>query len=177
MLHGLLKTEGIRTAKRLFIENPKVLLASWLEYYSLAKKCKLRTYRSGFSSKQEMLLRLQKSDLSQFVSLALHSAAEARGCKNTNLDTLELYMLDPQIRMDLEELLQLEPQERGYEVLLIEPYYKRLLERGVHAEVGIKIAPDLLTFLDLFNFPLRGQEQAEYMAERLPGLKRIYGKS
>ncbi|WP_171005716.1 hypothetical protein [Candidatus Rhabdochlamydia sp. T3358] len=31
---------------------------------------------------------------------------------------------------------------------------------------GIKICPALLTFLDLYHFPLRGQEQAEFMTER-----------
>ena len=39
---------------------------------------------------------------------------------------------------------------------------------------SIKIAPILLTYLDLYHFPLRGQEQAEFMAERIPELKRIY---
>ena len=38
----------------------------------------------------------------------------------------------------------------------------------------LMIAPPILTFLDLFHFPLRGQEQAEFMAERIPELKRIY---
>ena len=42
-------------------------------------------------------------------------------------NTLELYVLDPTARSKLEDILQLEPQERGYEVLLIEPYYKSLL--------------------------------------------------
>ncbi len=51
----------------------------------------------------------------------LLSSAEAHGCKNTNLNSLELYMLDPSVRSKLEDVLQLEPQERGYEVLLIKP--------------------------------------------------------
>ncbi len=96
------------------------------------------------------------------MALALHSSAEALGLKNTNLNTLELYMLDPSIRSKLEETLQLEPQERGYEVLLIEPYYKGLLNQGMEVHKNIKICPLLLTFLDLYHFPLRGQEQAEF---------------
>jgi len=115
-----------------------------------------------------------KSKLSQKVALALHSAAEAHGCKNTNLNTLELYVLDPDIRSELEKALQLEPQERGYEVLLIEPYYKSLLNLGMSTNKNVRTASVLLTFLDLYHFPLRGQEQAEFMAERIPELKRIY---
>ncbi len=173
VLKGLLQTEGIRTAKKFFFKKPRLLLESWLEHYSIAKKCKMRTYRSGFSKKAELLDVLKKSKLSQKVALALHSAAEAHGCKNTNLNTLELYMLEPAVRSKLEDVLQLEPQERGYEVLLIEPYYESLLNL-VDSGKNLKICPALLTFLDLYHFPLRGQEQAEFMAERVPELKSIY---
>jgi hypothetical protein len=122
VLKGILQTEGIRTAKKFFFKKPKLLLKSWLENYNIVKKCKMRTYRSAFSEKAELFDILEKSKLSQKVALALHSAAEAYGYKNTNLNTLEIYMLDPTVRSKLEEALQLEPQERGYEVLLIEPY-------------------------------------------------------
>ena len=174
VLKGFLQTEGIRTAKKFFFKKPKLLLESWLEHYSIAKKCKMRTYRSALSEKGELLDALKKSKLSQKVVLALHSAAEAHGCKNTNLNSLELYMLDLTVRSKLEDVLQLEPQERGYEVLLIEPYYESLLNLDANSERNIKICPALLTFLDLYHFPLRGQEQAEFMAERVPELKRIH---
>ncbi len=176
VLKGILQTEGIRTAKKFFFKKSKLLLKSWLENYSIVKKCKMRTYRSAFSEKAELFDILKKSKLSQKVVLALHSAAEAYGYKNTNLNTLELYMLDPTVRSKLEDALQLEPQERGYEVLLIEPYYESLLKLGMGSDKNIKICPSLLTFLDLYHFPLRGQEQAEFMAERIPELKRIYKK-
>ncbi len=45
----------------------------------------MRTYRSGFQDKSELLETLKKSNLSKKVGLALHSAAERHGCKNTNL--------------------------------------------------------------------------------------------
>jgi len=174
VLKGFLQTEGIRTAKKFFFKKSKLLLESWLKHYSITKKCKMRTYRSALSEKAEFLDALKKSKLSQKVALALHSAAEAYGCKNTNLNSLELYMLDAPVRLKLEDVLQLEPQERGYEVLLIEPYYESLLSLGVDSGKGLKICPVLLTFLDLYHFPLRGQEQAEFMAERVLELKRIY---
>jgi hypothetical protein len=89
------------------------------------------------------------------------------------LDTLELYLLDPLIRTQLEKTLLLQPQEKGYEVLLIEPYYKSLLKNSVNQDHPLN-PPVILTFLDLYHFPLRGQEQAEFMAERLPAIRDIY---
>lgn len=179
VLKGILQTEGIRTAKKFFLKNPKRLLESWLEHYNIVKKCKMRTYRSGFQDKAALLEGLKKSNLRDKVALALHSAAEVHGYKNTNLNTLELYMLDSLVRPKLEKKLLLEPQERGYEVLLIEPYYKSLLKNTSDSNLDINVSPFILTFLDLYHFPLRGQEQAEFMAERLPEFKRIYksGKS
>lgn len=174
VLKGLLQVEGIRTSKRFSFNKPKELLESWLEHYSIVKKCKIRTYRSALSGKSEWFKALKKSGFEQSVILALHSAAEALGLKNTNLEGLELYVLDPSIRAKLENALQLEPQERGYEVLLIEPYYKMLLKQNRKADKEIGICPLLLAFLDLYHFPLRGQEQAEFIAQRAPELKRIY---
>lgn len=174
VLKGLLQVEGVRTAKRFSFNKPKELLESWLDYYSIVKKCKIRTYRSALSDKSDWFKALKKSGLEQNVILALHSAAEGLGLKNTNLEGLELYILDPSIRGKLESTLQLEPQERGYEVLLVEPYYKTLLKQNRKDGKEIGICPLLLTFLDLYHFPLRGQEQAEFIAQRAPELKRIY---
>lgn len=171
---GLLQIEGVRTAKKFSFNKAKELLESWLENYSIVKKCKIRTYASALSGKSEWFKALNKSGLSSDVTLALHSAAESQGYKNTNLEGLELYVLDPSIRAKLESALQLEPQERGYEVLLIEPYYKMLLKQNRKDSKEIGVCPLLLTFLDLYHFPLRGQEQAEFIAQRAPEMKRIY---
>lgn len=176
VLNGLLQTEGARTAKQFSLTKPHLLLKSWIDHYSILKKCKMWTYQSGLGEKIQIMKILRASPLRNKVALALHSAAEAHGCKNTNLSTLELYMMDSAIRPELEHTLELERQERGYEVLIIEPYYKTLLSHQLEIREDISIAPSILTFLDLYHFPLRGQEQAEFMAERLPELQRIYRK-
>jgi hypothetical protein len=174
VLKGILQAKGVRTSKKFFLKDPKRLLESWLEHYSIVKKCKMRTYRSGYQDREELLEALKNFNLRYKVALALHSAAEAYGYKNTNLNTLELYVLDPLVRPQLEKELLLEPQERGYEVLLIDPYYKSLLKHTSNSDLDLNVSPSIVTFLDLYHFPLRGQEQAEFLAERLPELKRIY---
>ncbi|MDN3506159.1 MAG: hypothetical protein P0S96_02915 [Simkaniaceae bacterium] len=121
-----------------------------------------------------MIKEIKRSKLVSKVSLALHAAAEEFNCKNTNLDTLELYLLDPYIRGELEVLLRLSPQERGYKVLLVEPHYKSLLAQEGVLENGVQKSSAILTVLDLYHYPLRGLEQAEFMMERLPELRNIY---
>jgi hypothetical protein len=179
-MNGVLQTEGVRTAKKFMVKNPQLLLKNWLKYYSIVKKCKMLTYHTGIQGRERILEVLKNSSLRLKVALALHSAAEAFGCKNTNLETLELYLLEPDIQVELEKTLQLEPQERGYEVLLIEPYYKSILNNSKELKNKNKHlikSPLLLTFLDLYQFPLRGLEQAEFMAEQTAVLKLIYKKN
>lgn len=171
VMHGFLKAIGVRTSKRFSLHRPKDLLKKWREEYNIVKKCKMWTYRSGFSNREEILEALKVSNLSSKVALALHSAVECYGCKNTNLSTLELYILDKDARGQLEQIMELEEQERGYEVLLIEPYYKSIV--NLSSNQDLKCSTPLLTYLDLYHFPLRGLEQAEFMEQRIPELKRI----
>lgn len=176
VLKGLLQTVGIRTSKKYSFKKAHRLLESWLDHYNIVKKCKMRTYSSSFSDRREFFQVLQNSNINKKVALALHSAAEAHGHANTNLKTFELYMLDTTVRANLEDILELEPQERGYTVLLIEPYYESLLNLSEDSYKNIKVSPALLNFLDLYHFPLRGQEQAEFLAEHIPELKQIFRK-
>jgi DNA-binding transcriptional regulator YhcF (GntR family) len=181
VLKGYLKTKGIRTSKKFILEKPYALLKSWQNQYNIMKKCKMWTYKSAFQNKKQILQELIKSNFQKKVFLALHSATEIYKCKNTNLDTLELYLMEPSLKSQIEKKLLLKPQERGYEVLLIEPYYKSMLKFDPKTTKYLKISkknlfcsPIFLTFLDLYNFPLRGREQAEFMIEKIKELKKIY---
>lgn len=165
---GFLQVIGVRTAKKFSIQKPKLLMDKWLSEYTILNKCKVWTYRCALS-KQKMQIKLKDLFKSHKICSALHTSADQHGLKNTNLETFEYYLLDPLIRTELEKELCLEPCERGYDLLLIEPYYKKMLFRS-----NSKTAPIFLTFLDLYNFPLRGREQAEYIAKHDTQLKRIY---
>ena len=75
----------------------------------------------------------------------------------------------------MSQKLGLVEQDRGYEVLLLQPYYSGVLER-------FYVSPEkepwcsayaLLTFLDLYHFPLRGREQAEALFRKVPVLSKI----
>ena len=160
ILNGFLYSDGFRTSKQFFLKNPPKLLSAWANHYNITQKCTFYTYSTPFSTREHMLTALKRANLSP--TLALHSAAEH---KNTNLETLEIYLSSPTERQALEKALDLEPQERGYQVLLILPYYKSLLSSN--------ISPPLLTYLDLLHFPLRGTEQASHLASKKSSLRRI----
>lgn len=173
---GLLKTEGLRTSKKFQLLKPKRLLESWIDYYSIVKKCKIWSYRSGYDGRKNLEAMLLKSKNNFKVVKALHSSAESLNCRYTNLDTLEIYLIDADQRVQIEQELLLEQQERGYEVLLIEPYYKKMVLNSLHdhkIESQLPHTSSLLTYLDLYHFPLRGIEQAEYIARKEDSIRKI----
>jgi hypothetical protein len=183
--NGFVVAKGVRTAKTYGLRDPKGLLDSWRAHYSLVEKCRVWTYRSTLNGRDAIISKLSHSRCWKAATLALHSAAEQHGYRHTNLETVELYLNDPEKRDDLEKALNLEPQDRGYDVLIIQPYYKELLKKNKDvenrgAELAIKpdeghlwYSPLLLTYLDLARYPVRGEEQADFIARRAPSIKRI----
>lgn len=171
---GILLTQGVRTSKVFTLKHPQWLLQMWTSYYDITKKCRMRTFSTGFSGRKQLLDKLRESNLEDSVALALHSAAEAHGLKNTNLQSLEIYLLEKNHLKGIENVLDLEPRESGYEVLIIEPYYKEILKTSEFLSHGVRVSSPILTLLDLFHFPLRGREQAEYIASRDNQLSKIY---
>ncbi len=177
---GILAAEGVRTAKKYELKNPSALISDWVSHYDILKKCKVWTYSTAFSSRQEVLAAVERSRIKNDVCLALHSAANALGSKYTNLDTVELYVFEPAHLHKIERSLSLQPKERGYEILLVKPYYRAILEferaRSSESSSHVSHTPELLTFLDLYHYPLRGQEQAEHLAGKIPYLRGVHVK-
>jgi hypothetical protein len=165
VFEGFLRTSGIRTNKKFSLHLPHKLFKKWLEHYDVVKKCKMSNYSTSFVDRKACIDALVHSGMQEHVVFALHSAAEALGCKNTNLQQLELYMVNSRVKKKLEKILRLQPKERGYDVLLIEPFYKSMLQRDVEQKPRKQLCctSPLLTCLDLYHFPLRGREQAEFM--------------
>lgn len=176
VFYGYLKTEGLTTSKRFILSRPKALLVNWTEAYNITKKCKMWGYSSAYRGRKELFDALKKSGLTQQVVAALHSSSDLHKCSNSNLETVELYVPNMLNKPVIEKALQLEPQNRGYDVLLIEPYYKHMVRSCLQPENQLYPTRPILTYLDLFNFPLRGIEQADYLAENLTELKKIFSR-
>lgn len=170
---GYLNVTGVRTAKKFNLKKPKLLLEDWFGHYNIAKKCKMWSYRSGLPNRDRIMQAIRETELP--VTFALHTAASILRFSNTNLQTVEVYLIEPESRQQVEQKLLLEPQERGYEVLLIAPYYKSMLKASMAQ--GHSCSSPLLTLLDLYHFPLRGREQAQFMLEHMDVFKSIYKKT
>lgn len=171
---GIVQTEGLRTAKRYRVSKPGQLLRRWFASYNISEKCRFFTYSSGYAVAEiEARLKQRKKQKDCGAVLALHSAARSYRCSFTNLQSVEIYCREAKDREELERLLRLEPRERGYEVLLIVPYYSSIVQKKSERADGVCVSSPLLTLLDLYHFPVRGEEQAEHLLRRHPALAHL----
>lgn len=173
---GLVDSTGLRTAKRFTLSKPQQLLQNWSKFYRIMDRCQVYNYSSGYSAEEiaEKLREWRKSQNDDVV-LALHAASRAYKCDFTNLNKVEFYCDNQTTHDKLRKVLRLEPVDRGYDVLVIEPYYRSVAIGKSTVIEDLKIAPPLLTFLELYHFPLRGREQAEHLLRRDAHLREFMG--
>ena len=69
----------------------------------------------------------------------------------------------------IKNALELEPVEFGGNVYLISPKDDGIL-RSVQSVEGIKVVSNLQLYLDLYNYPQRGREQADAIREKILGV-------
>jgi hypothetical protein len=162
---GIITSKGLRTNKKFYLKLPGQLLVSWVKEYNLIKKTKTK----GFAA-------FDANDSKLKLIPALHTAsAEYFKTKTTNLRLQEFYFLNWDKLPKTIDQLKLQELDRGYEVLLIKPYYSTLLERmNDKAQKETWMKPyALLTVLDLLHFPVRGIEQAETLFRKTDYIKSI----
>ena len=173
IFYGGVAEKGENTAKIFYLLNRQAILSTWINAYDIQKKCHIWSYNFGSKGRDELLKVLEKRKYKGRFTLALHSAADALGFRGTNLDTLEIYLLDQTIRDELEIDMQLSPQTNSLQVVLIKPYYNLMLKK-VDTRKKSPCSSPLLTFLDLYHYPLRGIEQAEHIVSNYEPLKKTY---
>lgn len=163
---GIVIAKGLRTSKKFFLKSPDKILLSWISEYNLTRKTKTKGYATFDVTSAKNKLSLLP---------ALHTASiEFFHLKTTNLKTKEYYLLNWKNLPKLTEQLGLSELDRGYEILLVKPYYSSLIEQ-VYKDSEKKWiqAYEVLTVLDLLHFPLRGIEQAETLFRKSEVLKNI----
>jgi len=70
------------------------------------------------------------------------------------------------VSLELRQAFDLKELKKGGNVYIIEPYYKKSVFFGLQKIKGYSVASNLQLYLDLYHFPERGREHAEYL-ERL----------
>lgn len=137
------------------------LLEDWAAYCRVKKQNESRFYWNA-RSLGEMI-----STLASIAGLPGRSFALTRHAgahlvaPYVNYEGLHAYVGDDEVRDELVEALKLRPVDKGANVFFLQPYYKGSVFYGARVVEGVKVVSDIQLYLDLKNFPVRGEEQAE----------------
>jgi len=145
------------------LKDPKRLLNQFREEYSYKQNTIHPVYT--FEKSKELffkkLVNISKSKKVEY-ALTLHSGASfiAPYVRYTDI---HLYIGSP-VQV-WKKSLDLRPVESGANLYLFEPYDRGVFQ-GLQTINQLKIVSNIQLYLDLYNYPKRGREQAEFLREK-----------
>ena len=146
--------------------NPELILEDWVRDYSYRKN-RAESWFCLADSPEAILERLRrlKPPESLAYALGLHAGASLVA-PHAVYNEVHLFVSGEKEADFFIAGLKLRKVSQGGNVVLVFPFYKRSVFWGVQNRNGIKVTSDIQLFLDLYNYPLRGREQAEHLYEK-----------
>lgn len=152
---------------KIIITNPSELLTRWANYHDFTLLNELSAYYYSFRDINDLIDRLSYANKKGLkYALTLHAGASlvAPYVRPVNV---HIYVERMKIG-EFEHLLNLQLTELGGNVFLVVPY-----DEGVFYNIqnvrGVWVASNVQLYVDLYNYPARGREAAEYLRKRLIG--------
>ncbi|MBU4266437.1 MAG: hypothetical protein KKE96_04330 [Candidatus Altiarchaeota archaeon] len=148
---------------KLVLDKPGELLEQWTKKYNFSDNT-IHTYYSFQKNITEFMKKVSKASKNKLeYAMTLHSGA---------------YLIAPYVRftdvhfyvkpMDVEKWvkkLDLRPVESGGTIHLVEPFDEGVFY-GRQTVKGIKVVCNTQLYLDLYNYPARGKEQAKFLRKK-----------
>ncbi len=162
---------GIRSGRlaHSILQNRKSLLEEWLKFYSF----ELNKTHLYYSPHEDVLPRLkdyfEAKKLPTDYALTLHTGANLI-TNYVNTPAVYCYLRSEnfnEVSLDLRQALDLKELKKGGNFYLIKPYYKNGVFLNNQTIKGYNVVSDLQLYLDLYNFPQRGRDHAQYLLKTL----------
>ena len=83
-----------------------------------------------------------------------------------DFDSVDVYVRNTEVAEAMARDLNAREVERGANLRISLPYYRISAFFGSQEVSGLSLVSDLQLYLDLYDYPLRGREQAEQLFER-----------
>lgn len=162
---------GVRSGRlaHSVLQNRKNLLDEWLKFYSF----ELNNAYLYYSPHGDILPRLKNffeaKKLPNGYALTLHTGADLI-TNYVNTPAVYCYLRSErfdEVSLDLRQALDLKELKKGGNFYLIKPYYKNGVFFNNQIVKRYNVVSDLQLYLDLYNFPQRGRDHAQYLLKTL----------
>jgi hypothetical protein len=150
---------------KLKLSRPRSLLDEWASKYDFTTANTLNNFYTFERDPSHFIEKIRDvADQSNLdYALTLHAGAflVAPYVRYTDV---HVYIKPKEINT-WKDHLNLRPVESGGTVMLVEPYDEGVFW-GIQKINGIKVVSNIQLYVDLFNYPARGREQAEFLREK-----------
>jgi len=157
-----------RRDEKIVLRHAEELLRDWTSAYRGRRRPAPQSYFVLAPSAEDLLPRIAASFDAKGADYVFTGHAGASLVdRHTAFDSLDVYVKDLEAVAPALADLGARRVERGGNVNMSVPYYResafydRQMSKG-----GMKVASDLQLYLDLYDYPVRGREQAEHLYER-----------
>lgn len=147
------------------LRYPEDLIREWTDYYEFEQNRYFVYYTSDANILPKIKQFFHQTKLQTAYALTLHTGANFM-TRHVSLSTVYLY-LDPKrfekLSSGLRKNLDLKELKQGGNIYFIDPYYRSSFFFGLQKIKGYNIVSNLQLYLDLYHFPQRGREHADYL--------------
>lgn len=166
---GAVRFQQSGRAARVSMDDPMRLLTRWFAAYSWERNERV-AFHAPLGAPPRFLRRLPKLLGDLRWALAMQAGA-ARVAPHATWERVHIYVAAASATTLLDTGLRLgwEPALDG-RVVLMKPYYKTSVWHDLQHLDGLPVVSTLQLALDLWNYPLRGREQAEHLLQNLVGV-------
>ncbi len=153
----------------LALRNGQELLQDWVRAYR-KHWVERRGYFLPVPRVQEVMDALRRASISDDYALALQAGA-GLVAPYADFDVVDVYVHSIDAAVAFAGRLDAREVERGANLRVSVPYYRVSAFFDRQEAAGLPVVSDLQLYLDLYDYPLRGREQADQILERRLGPK------
>ncbi len=146
-----------------YLTEPGRLLDEWCRGYTYTQN-RMFTYYSFERNRGKLIKRVVRisEDKELEYALTLLSGASLIAPFIRGISTLQMYVTDSENLSKWVSLLDLRPAESGSNISMYVPYDEGVFDKTQEID-DIRIVGNIQLYLDLYNYPARGREQAEFL--------------
>lgn len=165
----------VRAKNKLRLRSPEGILDDWVRAYNF-KKNKLIRYFCMAKSSSDILSKLNKLEIPDDIKYALSVQAGASLISPYSVfKEVHVYVRNQKDIEFFKNQLQLSSADQGSNLLFMLPYYKNSVFFDIRIVKNLWVVSDIQLYLDLYEYPIRGREQAEHLLEKQ--LKDLFPKA
>ena len=156
----------VRVKNKLQLRSPEGVLDDWVRAYNF-KKNKLLRYFCMAKSSSDILSEFSKIEIPGDIGYALSVQAGASLISPYSVfKEVHVYVRNQKDIEYFEKQLKLSIAEQGANLVIMLPYYKNSVFFDSRIVKKLWVVSDIQLYLDLYEYPIRGREQAEHLLDK-----------